>query len=110
MRDRQTGTTETLPTGVNTWAGQPDLSSDGRFVAMLIEPYDDYGNDVWLFDRQRQLMDRLSYSEDRAYRPEVSDDGTTVAYGDAGNDGALVIQRGRSFDLPGSLTNAPGHQ
>ncbi len=107
VRDRQAGTTEVIPSGTQGGAS-PDLSGDGRFVAFFIDGDDgDDGPDVWLYDRDRQLLDRVSYSGDNNYEAEVSDDGQTVVFGNGGNDQALVWQSGRIRDVRGGPSYSP---
>jgi Tol biopolymer transport system component len=106
VRDRQAGVAQTLPTGVGTVAEDPDLSGDGRFVTFIISL--EAGADVWLFDRRLQLLDRLSYSADGAYGPQVSDDGATVVWGNGGNDRILMVDdRGVVTSFPGNPTYEP---
>ncbi|HEX2576998.1 MAG TPA: hypothetical protein VHK88_11665 [Aquihabitans sp.] len=109
VRDRQLGSTEVVPSGRGTEAKHPDLSGDGRFVAMTITTAVEFGvaDEIWLYDRRDQLLDRLSYLEGNAYWPSVSDDGRTVTFGESGGDAAWIVDRGRVSPLPGGLSYAP---
>ncbi|HUI27298.1 MAG TPA: Dickkopf N-terminal cysteine-rich domain-containing protein [Candidatus Kryptonia bacterium] len=104
--DRQTQTTELIsrdlihsasPGGsVENGASAPALSGDGRFVAFLSRTSQlvlndtNEDQDVFVWDRQQQTIDRVSVSSDghqanrdsqpSGYPPAISDDGRFVAF------------------------------
>jgi Tol biopolymer transport system component len=116
LRDRQAGTTvrisQTSAGGVgNFGSGRPAISPDGRFIvfeslATNLEGTLDTNNetDIFLWDRQSQVMERISFRADGgiptggSFRPDVSGDGRFVVF-DSGAADMVTGDAGSSVDV-----------
>ena len=95
IRDRQTGTTELVPThgaGENRYATTPSISSDGRFVvfrsnsSQLVENDTNNLFDIFVYDRVNRTTRRVNVSSTgeqangSSYGPLISANGSFVAF------------------------------
>jgi MYXO-CTERM domain-containing protein len=109
VRNRENGTTELISksqvgadrgNSANGPSLSPALSSNGRFVVFVskatnlangIDP-ENTKNEIWLWDRQDQIMERISVTIDgkaangNCRTPSVSDDGNFVAFASDANN------------------------
>jgi Tol biopolymer transport system component len=90
----------------------PRLSPDGKRVLMVSA--EGTGQDVWVYDEQRDAMTRLTFGGGAYVNPAWSPDGQYVVIGSIGNgifwtraDGAgqpQVLVAAKSLQFPGSFT------
>ena len=109
VRDREHNMTELISkaqvgadhgNSANGPSASPALSSDGRFVVFVSKAtnlangidQENTKNEIWLWDRQSQAMDRISVTIDgkaangNSRSPSVSDDGNLVAFASDANN------------------------
>ena len=116
LRDRQKGTTTPVSRAAdrgpgNNWSGEPDISSDGRWVAFEsaatnLAAVDDANGremDVYLFDVEEQTISRVSVgrhnlqSQGSSGSPSISGDGRYVAFvSSASLDDSTAPRRAKS--------------
>ena len=97
IHDRNRNVTERISVGIDGGGGNgnstsPDVSDDGRFVVFqssasnLVENDDNGAVDVFVYDREKQVMERVSVSSDGAQgdsssrNASISGDGRYVAF------------------------------
>ncbi len=111
VHDRETGVTERVSVASdgaesNFDSETPSISGDGRFVAFhsladnLVPGDTNDAVDVFVFDRETKLIDRVSVASDgaqansRSFYPDISSDGRYVVFSsDATNIDARVTDR-----------------
>ncbi len=100
LRDRQNGTTTPVSRATNrepgnAWSAEPEISSDGRWVAFesaatnlaAVDDANGRGTDVYLFNVEEQAISRVSVgrhnlqpAQGSSGSPSISDDGRYVAF------------------------------
>jgi hypothetical protein len=103
IHDRQTGVTERISTApgevlANNGSYTPDISADGRYVVFrsaannLVAGDTNGKSDIFLYDRQLGVMERVSVdssgvqANEGSYSPSISKDGRYVAFQSAANN------------------------
>jgi eukaryotic-like serine/threonine-protein kinase len=108
-----TGTREPLQARPGEYFS-PRLSPDGKRLAMVVQ--EGGGQDIWVYDTQRDTMTRLTFGSGQFVNPIWSPDGRFVVFGSIGNglswvraDGAgqpqALIEGGNKIQLPTSFTS-----
>jgi len=106
-----TGKKDPLRSKTGVFAGTPHLSADGKRVAMALT--EGSNTDVWVYEQQRDAMQRLTFGGVPYLNPAWSPDGKYVFIGSVGglfwarSDGAgqpQALLPNKGFQIPWSVT------
>ncbi len=80
------------------------LSPDGTRMALSVSENED--RDVWIFDRGRKALSRMTFDKAAESAPVWSPDGKTIAYRSDADGGGIMIQPADGSGTPRRLSRA----